>query len=123
MPTHRARLALTGLAAALALTACGGDEEAGAPEQDALTVAVVGQDNLTWDAEELTVDAGTITVQLTCEGGVNHNFVIEDIDEEVAACAPGETVEGTVDLNAGEYEYICTVPGHEATMRGTLTVS
>jgi plastocyanin len=121
MPTRRARLALTGLAAALVLTACGGDEEAGAPEQDAQTVAVVGQDNLTWDAEELTVDAGTITVQLTCEGGVNHNFVIDD--EEVAACAPGETVEGTVDLDSGEYEYVCTVPGHEATMRGTLTVN
>lgn len=119
-PSHRV---LTALAVAVALTACGSDPEEGAPSESAETVSVVGQDNLTWDAEELTVDAGTVTVRLTCEEGVNHNFVIEDTEEMVAECAPGETTTGTVDLNAGEYEYICTVPGHESTMRGTLTVN
>jgi plastocyanin len=123
MPIRFVRLTLLALTATVALAACGdGDPEQGAPEETAETVAVVGQDNLTWDAEELTVDAGTITVELTCEGGVNHNFVIEETDEEVVECAPGETETGTVDLDAGEYEYICTVPGHESTMRGTLTV-
>ena len=117
------RLAIA-LVAVLALAACNGDEpEQGAPEQTAQTVAVVGQDTLTWDAEELSVDAGTITVELTCEDGVNHNFVIAETDEEVVECAPGETASGTVDLDAGEYEYVCTVPGHEQTMRGTLTVN
>jgi len=120
-PPRRMAIALV---AALALTACNGDEpEQGAPEQTAQTVAVVGQDTLTWDAEELSVDAGTITVELTCEDGVNHNFVIVETDEEVVECAPGETASGTVDLDAGEYEYVCTVPGHEQTMRGTLTVN
>ncbi len=116
------RLPMT-LVAILALTACNGEPDEGAPEQTAQSVAVVGQDTLTWDAEELTVDAGTITVELTCEDGVNHNFVIAETDEEVAECAPGESVSGTVDLDAGEYEYVCTVPGHEQTMRGTLTVN
>lgn len=120
-PTHRVLMAL---AATVALTACGGgDPEEGAPGETAETVSVVGQDTLTWDAEEVTVDAGTVTVELTCEGGVNHNFVIEETDEVVAECAPGESTTGTVDLDAGEYEYICTVPGHETTMRGTLTVN
>lgn len=114
---------LTALAATIVLTACGSDPEEGAPNESAETVAVVGQDNLTWDAEELTVDAGTITVELTCEDGVNHNFVIEDTEETVAECAPGESTSATVDLEAGEYEYICDVPGHETTMRGTLTVN
>jgi plastocyanin len=110
--------------AAVFIAGCGDDEtEVGAPDETADTVSVVGQDNLTWDAEELSVDAGTITVQLTCEEAVNHNFVIEELDEEVVACAPGETAEGTIELDAGEYEYVCTVPGHSATMRGTLTVS
>jgi plastocyanin len=123
MPIRFVRLTLLALTTTVALAACGdGDPEQGAPGQTAETVAVVGQDTLTWDAEELTVDAGTITVELTCEGGVNHNFVIEETDEEVVECAPGETETGTVDLEAGEYEYICTVPGHESTMRGTLTV-
>jgi plastocyanin len=103
---------------------CGDDgQEVGAPGETASTVAVVGQDNLTWDSEDLTADAGEITVMLTCEGGVNHNFVITETDEEVVACAPGETETDTVELEAGEYEYLCTVPGHSGTMRGILTVS
>jgi plastocyanin len=118
-PSHRM---LAALAAAVALTACGDEPEEGAPDETTQTVAVVGQDNLTWDAEELTVDAGTITVQLTCEDAVNHNFVIEETGELVAECEPGERTTATVDLDAGEYTYICTVPGHETTMRGTLVV-
>jgi plastocyanin len=116
------RRVLAALAAAVALTACGDEPEEGAPGVAADTVAIVGQDNLTWDAEELSVDAGTVTVQLTCEDAVNHNFVIEETEEVVAECAPGESTTETVDLEAGDYEYLCTVPGHEATMRGTLTV-
>lgn len=124
MLVRRTRLVFTGLAAALALTACGADEpEEGAPEREAKTVAVVGQDNLTWDADELAADAGEITVRLTCEDAVNHNLTLEETDEEVVACAPGETVTGTVTLEAGEYTYVCTVPGHEQTMRGILTVN
>lgn len=112
------------VAAALLLAACGdgGGDGAAAADTDA-DIAVVGKDNLEWDTETLEADAGEISVALTCEGGVNHNFVIDETGEEVAVCAPGETDEGTVELEAGEYTYVCTVPGHEQRMRGTLTVN
>jgi plastocyanin len=115
--------------AAIALTACGGNggdegpDEAGATGGGDADVAVVGLDTLEWDTEELEAEAGEIVVELTCEDAVNHNFVIDESDEEVAECAPGETVTGTVELEAGEYTYVCTVLGHESRMRGTLTVS
>jgi plastocyanin len=119
---HRPRLAALSVgAAALLLSACNG--EAPAPDTTGEdTVAVTGQDDLFWDAEQLTAAAGTITVELTCEGAVNHNFTIDETGEEVVACDPGETDTGTVDLEAGTYTYVCTVPGHEERMRGTLTV-
>lgn len=120
------RLASVVLALVLALVvaACGGDADNadGDGDGDASTIAVVGRDDLTWDIEELSAASGTITVELTCEEAVNHNLVIEETDEVVAECAPGETVTGTVDLDPGSYTYVCTVPGHELTMRGTLTV-
>jgi plastocyanin len=122
------RAMLVAAAAAMALTACGGDNGDG-DDNGAATgggdsdIAVVGLDTLEWDTETLEAEAGEITVELTCEDAVNHNFVIDETDEEVAECAPGETVEGTVELEAGEYTYVCTVPGHESRMRGTLTVS
>ena len=118
------------LAAVLALAVgCGGDDNGDGDGGDdgAATgdneLAITGQDDLTWDTESLTASAGTITVTLTCESAVNHDFVIEDTDDDVVACEPGATETGTVDLEAGEYTYICAVPGHEATMRGTLTVT
>lgn len=113
-------------ATSLLLGACGGDGDGDGGASGSGTdadIAVVGQDNLQWDTESLEAEAGEIAVALTCEGGVNHNFTIEETDEQVAECDAGETDEGTVELDAGEYTYVCTVPGHDRTMRGTLTVS
>lgn len=110
-------------AAALLLAACGGDggDDTAAPEDG--TLRVVGTDDLRFEPETLSASAGTIQVELDCQPAVNHDFVIEETGEEVITCAPGETTTGSVDLEAGEYTYICTVPGHETTMRGTLTVT
>jgi plastocyanin len=85
-------------------------------------VALTGRDDLTWDVTEITASAGTLTIELTCEPGVNHNVVVEELDVEVAACTPGRTESGAVELEAGAYTYICAVPGHERTMRGQLSV-
>jgi plastocyanin len=123
------RATAAAVVAALALTACGDNGGDGAADEGAASaggdadVSVVGLDTLEWDTETLEAEAGEIVVELTCEDAVNHNFVIDETDEEVAECAPGETVTGTVELEAGEYTYVCTVPGHESRMRGTLTVN
>ncbi len=116
-------LAVVGVMA-LTLAACGGgeaDPSAGGEAADDV-LRVVGQDDLSWDVEELAAPAGTVEFELTCGDAVNHNLVIEEVDAEVAACEPGETVTGTVDLEPGTYTYICTVPGHESSMRGELVV-
>jgi plastocyanin len=128
-PARRRRptVVLAVLLIAVIVAACGGGDDVGTTDRgdaggDGSSVAVVGRDDLTWDTEELTAESGPITIQLTCEPAVNHNLVIEETDELVAECAPGETVTGTVDLEPGSYTFVCTVPGHERTMRGTLTV-
>jgi plastocyanin len=118
----RARSLAVAAAAAIVLTACGGGGGE-ATEGSGDAVAVTGTDGLLWDVETLSASAGTVEFELTCEDGVNHNLVIEETDEMVAECAPGETATGSVELEAGTYTYICTVPGHESTMVGELTVS
>lgn len=117
------RAAVIGLA--LVMLACG----AGATDDAALDVVtddgalrVVGQDDLRWNVEELAAPAGRIEFELVCEDAVNHNLVIDEVDVEVAACAPGQTVRGAVELEPGTYTYVCTVPGHERSMRGQLIV-
>lgn len=111
------------LALSLLLFACAGAEPIDEPtEVEGADLVVVGRDNLVWNVEELTAPAGDIRIALVCGNAVNHNLVIEETGEEVAVCRPGETDIGTVRLDPGEYTYVCTVPGHQRTMRGTLTV-
>lgn len=108
----------------LALAACtGGDGGATAedlPDTDA-DIAVLGTDDLEWEPATLQAEPGEISLSLTCQEGVNHNFVVDEVGP-VAECSRGQTVETTFELGAGTYEYRCTVPGHERTMRGELTV-
>jgi plastocyanin len=107
------------LAAALVLAACVGGSDSGLPDAD---IALLGTDRLTWEPDRVTVAAGTLSVAIVCERGANHNIVIDETGEELAACAPGQTAFGEVTLDPGLYTYVCTVPGHEITMRGILEV-
>ena len=121
-PIRRVRGA-TLLAAMLLVTACNGnDDDAAAdlPDTDA-DIAVVGTDTLRWEPEHLSAEEGQISLAMACQDGVNHNFVIDEVGE-IAECGRGETVEASFELEAGTYEYVCTIPGHERTMRGELVV-
>jgi plastocyanin len=116
---RRLSAALLAAITGLVLTACGGDTGVVLPDAD---IALLGTDMLRWEPDRLSVDAGTLSVAIVCERGANHNLVIEGLGDEIAACAPGRTAFGEVTLAAGTYTYVCTVPGHEAVMRGVLEV-
>lgn len=105
--------------AALVLTACGGESDVALPDAD---IVLLGTDTLLWEPDRLTVGAGTLSVAIVCGRGANHNLVIVETGEELAACAPGRTALGEVTLEPGLYTYVCTVPGHEVSMRGALEV-
>jgi plastocyanin len=112
------------LVGALALAGCSGGAGGGAGgAADDGRLVVVGTDLLRFEPETLSAPAGTITFELVCQPAVNHNLVIEATGEQVAACAPGGTGVGSVELAPGSHVYVCTVPGHEVSMRGTVTVS
>ena len=126
----RTRTALTALAlgAAATLTACGGGTSTSttgdtAPDTDT-AVSITGNDSLEFDKTELDVVADEeITVSLTSDGSVAHDFVIEDLDDlRVVEAGSGQTATGTVTLEAGTYTYYCSVVGHrQGGMEGTIT--
>lgn len=82
----------------------------------------VAQDILYAQAPE-TVPTGDLTFVLENQGQIEHNVVMEDLgDELIVEAAPGEVETGDVTLEAGDYVYYCSIPGHrEAGMEGTLT--
>jgi plastocyanin len=110
---------------ALGLAGCGGDDGGGG---DASTdIEVMGEDSLSFDPDEFTVPAGQeVTVTLT-SGGVEHDFVVEDLggeDVDVVHADANQTETGTFTADeAGTYTVFCSVPGHrEAGMEATLEV-
>ena len=69
--------------------------------------------------------AGPVSATLVNEGSIEHNVVIEELDnQKILDAPPGETVTAEVELEPGEYTYFCDVAGHRAAgMEGTLTVT
>jgi plastocyanin len=136
------KIALALSVLALAAAGCGGDDEeepaesTPAPAETAtpeggggggstVSVAADPAGQLAYEPTTLTATAGEVTIEFTNEASVPHDVVVERDGEDL-----GETEQITdsststsVELQAGEYTYYCSVPGHrEAGMEGTLTV-
>ena len=117
------RIAL--LLAAVLLAACGGRAQPGGtvPPPPGTTLTVE-ESEFKIAPQDLAARPGRLTFQIKNVGTVEHNFVVEGTAVKVESIQPGETQTATVDLAAGTYRMVCTIPGHEeAGMVGTLEVS
>jgi plastocyanin len=127
----------------LAAAACGGDDGGGAAEPTATaepattaeptTTAESGDGGgttvelaagpgteLAFDKTTLSAPAGAITIEFTNDATIPHNVSVEGQTSETVM---EDSTSLELNLEAGEYEFICAVPGHaDAGMRGTLTV-
>ena len=67
---------------------------------------------------------GEAVGQASIGAGLDNGWVpdSEDILGASTLVNPGETTTLVVDLPAGEYDYICTYPGHYMSMKGKLIV-
>ena len=97
--------------------------QSGKPTALALTADPTGATR--FDKTALTATAGQVTITMTNPSPVGHNVALKGngVDEkgEVVQGDEKSTVQATVE--AGQYEFYCSVPGHEQSgMKGTLTV-
>lgn len=127
MRTSLHRLLCVAAVAAVPLAACSSDDEGGSggdtPDPDAGPAVVVhALDTLAFDPDALEAPAGSITFRLENDGSLPHSFVIEDHESDLKLTV-GDSDEGSITLEAGEYVFYCDVAGHRsAGMEGTLTV-
>lgn len=104
------------------------DEAAGgapAAAGEEVELSAVPSGDLAFDPTELTAEAGEVTLAMANPSPVPHNVSIEGggVDEEGETVGEGETSTVSAELEAGEYTFYCSVPGHqEGGMEGTLTV-
>ena len=98
------------------------DDRAAGDEATVESVTVEAID-IDFNPNQFSIPANTdAPVTLTNNGAILHTFTIDElgINEELD---PGETREITINAEAGDYVYYCTVPGHrQAGQEGTMTV-
>jgi plastocyanin len=81
---------------------------------------------LRFSKSTLETAAGKVTLVMENPSPLEHNISVrgDGLDEKGEVVGQGEKSEVAVDLEPGEYEFYCSVPGHEdAGMKGTLTVT
>jgi plastocyanin len=113
---------------AVALVACGGDDDGGS-ESTTLTLTADPSGAPKFDKSSLTADAGTITIELNNPTKTGQNVAVKDQAGKVYGITnDGEYVSnGTasveLDLEPGSYIYYSTQPGYrDRGMQGILTV-
>jgi plastocyanin len=109
----------------LAQIGAGQAEGTAEAENGVLTIPADPNGGLFYEFADATAPAGPLDVRSPNESSVDHNIAIDGggVDEEGPVVADGGVSEIQVDLQAGEYSFYCSVPGHrEGGMEGTLTV-
>ena len=105
----------------------GAATDGAAGEQAALgTIVEIGavRGQLKFDKQTLTAPEGKVTFRFTNPDAIAHNIAVR-IDGEITAESPlitEDSVDLTVDLKKGEYEFVCT-PHASAGMAGTLVIT
>jgi plastocyanin len=135
------------LAIPLAIAACGDDDddettpaasettaEETTTEDTTTTEAADGGGGETIDISEVefaikpadvTAQAGEVTFAVSNDGSAPHNLEVEGngVEEVSDTVEGGQKTDLTVELEPGEYEMYCAIPGHrEQGMEGTVTV-
>jgi plastocyanin len=97
-----------------------------APSEETTLENPADPSQLRFSKETLEAPAGSVTLVMENPSAIEHNIAVrgEGVDEQGEVVGQGEESRVSAELEAGEYEFYCSVPGHEeAGMKGTLTVT
>lgn len=108
-------------AAAMALSGCGGDDNAPTRTVTAAGGAVeVVADEYSFDPGRIEAAPGKLRVTLRNEGSLPHNL---RVGKQGTDTFHGGSRSVTLDLEPGSYEFVCSVGDHEQLgMRGVIEV-
>ena len=134
--TKPATVAALGIAAALALGACGGGGGGGATAAPtastrAATDPATSGTALSIEAHEFSLSpsdlraaAGNVAIQYTNAGAIQHTLVIDGVAGfKLDVAKAGDVDTATVNLEPGTYVLYCDIPGHrQAGMEDHLIV-
>ena len=103
-----------------------GSDRAGTAEGVLVVVASDEGGRFRFEPDRVEVRAGQqVTLRVVNRGPSPHDLTIQDLQVDTGQFNPGEerTITFTAPNRPGEYQFICTVPGHlQLGMKGTLVV-
>lgn len=136
-------LAITAIAP-FGLMACGDDDEGssesgstetteeatsedtgGAGGGGTVSISAAEDGSLAYDETSASTEAGSVTIEFDNPSSTSHDVRIEGPDGDIGGTEviTDDTTSATVELEAGDYTFYCSVSGHrEAGMEGDLTV-
>ena len=135
-------LVVLGIAASVALAACGGSDNSSSTTAATTTTSTTSASGgggggtialaadpsgqLKYQESSLSAKAGASTIDFTNDSSLGHDVCVQDSSGKEIGCSDvitGSSTTLNVDLKPGSYTYFCSVDGHEAAgMKGTLTV-
>ncbi|WP_104525281.1 cupredoxin domain-containing protein [Blastococcus atacamensis] len=95
-----------------------------AGSESAVQTITATEDDFSIAVAEQELSAGSYEIEVVNDGSATHDLVVERDGEDVAASdilGPGESATVTVDLEAGEYVFYCSIGNHRS-MGMELTV-
>jgi plastocyanin len=120
-PVPRRVLTAGILTGAIVLSSCAGDDDGNSIRINAVDIS--------YEQSTYKIEAGPARIEFRNRGTLAHNLVFREADGAPVAAGEreflpaGQDQRFDVDLEAGEYEFYCSVPGHEeAGMISTLVV-
>jgi plastocyanin len=101
----------------------GDQAEDGAAEPGGIDGTFVAVD-IDWEQAPDSLPAGEVTLELVNDGSIVHDLAVDELDEVVVGRVQGgQRATGTITLDADEYTFYCSVPGHrEAGMEAAVRV-
>jgi plastocyanin len=121
-----AKSSLAVVAVAVALSACSSSTATPATLPATVDLEVRAVAGLKFDKSSYDATAGDIEIGYVNDDTIRHTLVVVDGDTKVGTLElqvnkRGDTDLGSINLPAGNYVLLCTVPGHQS-MKADLTV-
>jgi len=117
------------------LVACGDDEdessdsasssESSSGGGSAVSISAVPDGSFAYEQDSVEAEAGSVTIEFDNPATLGHDVQVEGPDGDVGGTdvISEDTTTATVELEAGDYTFYCSVAGHrEGGMEGDLTV-
>lgn len=100
----------------------GNSDASSEPVAGAAEVTVTAGD-LWFEPERVEASSGALNITVRNDGGVFHDFTIDELDLMIDVEAGDSVTAGLPDVEPGTYDFYCSVPGHaQAGMTGTLVI-